>query len=123
MSTVAVDNLQPAAGGTSFGIGGVAKAWASWTHTTTSALLDSLNVTSLVDNGTGNTTINITNAFTGADWGVVGASYNGAGGGHFLGADTATAQAASIIRWQSMSHAGSNGDSPKSYMAGHGDLA
>jgi len=38
---------------------GHAKAWANFTGVTTTALRDSFNVSSLTDNGTGNTTVNL----------------------------------------------------------------
>jgi hypothetical protein len=47
---------------------GTAKAWANLNGTGTIALRDSLNVASVVDNGTGDYTINFTNAFGAADY-------------------------------------------------------
>ncbi|MQA65026.1 MAG: hypothetical protein GEU76_03860 [Alphaproteobacteria bacterium] len=38
---------------------GVVKAWARWTEVTTTALADSYGVTSVTDNGTGATTVNL----------------------------------------------------------------
>lgn len=61
MSTIAVDNIKPSAGGTAFSTGGVAKAWVNFNGTGVVAARDSVNVTSLTDNGTGDYTINFTN--------------------------------------------------------------
>jgi hypothetical protein len=45
------------------------KAWVRWTSVTTTAIAASYNVTSLTDNGTGDTTINFTTAFSSANYG------------------------------------------------------
>lgn len=45
-----------------------AKAWARFTTVTTTAIKSSYNVTSLTDNGTGDTTITFTTAFSGATY-------------------------------------------------------
>lgn len=50
----------------------LAKAWVSFTSVTTTAIHDSFNVTSLTDNGTGNTTINFTNAMANANYVIAG---------------------------------------------------
>lgn len=54
MSTLRVDNFAPSAGGTAFGIEGIAKAYALITGTGTASLDESNNISSLTDNGTGN---------------------------------------------------------------------
>ena len=57
-----------------------AKAWVSYnTSTSTTLYSPSLNISSLTDNGTGNTTVTMTNAFTGAD------GYNTCGTDDFYG--------------------------------------
>jgi hypothetical protein len=51
---------------------GIAKAWVNFNGTGTIAARDSFNVSSLTDNGTGNYTVNISNAFGAADYAYVG---------------------------------------------------
>jgi hypothetical protein len=51
-------------------IQGSAKAWVNFNGTGTPAIRASYNVSSITDNGTGNYTINFTNAFADANYGV-----------------------------------------------------
>jgi hypothetical protein len=51
-------------------IQGSAKAWVNFNGTGTVAIRASYNVSSITDNGTGNYTINFTNAFADANYGV-----------------------------------------------------
>jgi hypothetical protein len=52
---------------------GIAKAWVNFNGTGTVAIRASYNVSSITDNGTGQYTINFTNAMTDANYSVVGA--------------------------------------------------
>jgi len=61
LSTLAIDNFKPSAGGTSFGIEGIAKAWVNFDGTGTVAIREAYNVASLTDNSTGNYTCDFTN--------------------------------------------------------------
>ena len=62
MSTASFDNIQPSAGGTARNaVRGIAAAWANLNGTGTIALRDSENVSSVVDNGTGNYSYNFAN--------------------------------------------------------------
>jgi len=63
MSTIRVDNFGPSAGGTTYSARGIAKAWVNFNGTGTIAARDSENVSSLTDNGTGDYTVNFSNAF------------------------------------------------------------
>ena len=63
MSTIAVDNIRPSAGGTAFSTGGVAKAWCRYSQVGVE-ITNSENVSSVTDNGTGLHTINFSNAFS-----------------------------------------------------------
>lgn len=49
-------------------INGSAKAWVNFNGTSTVAIRASFNVTSITDNGTGNYTVNFTNAMTDANY-------------------------------------------------------
>jgi hypothetical protein len=53
---------------TTYVTNGSAKAWVNFNGTGTIAARDSLNVSSLTDNGTGDYTVNFTNAFGAADY-------------------------------------------------------
>ena len=50
---------------------GLCKAWVHFTGVTTTAARDSFNISSLTDTDTGDTTVNITNAFSNDDYGCV----------------------------------------------------
>lgn len=64
MSTLKVNNIKDASGGTSnLSIDGAAKAWVNFNGTGTVAIRDSFNVSSITDDNTGRYTINFTNAF------------------------------------------------------------
>jgi hypothetical protein len=72
MSTIRCDNFGPSAGGTTYSARGVSKAWVNFNGTGTIASRDSENVSSLTDNGTGDYTVNFTNAFGAADFSMSG---------------------------------------------------
>ena len=65
MSTLNVANITDGTTtvGTEYVVNGSAKAWADWTGTGTPALNDSLNVASLIDDGTGDQSITFTSSF------------------------------------------------------------
>ena len=67
MSTIAVDNVQPSAGGTSFTLEGVAKALLDYDQTTP-VVNNSANVSSVTDNAGGDASPNFTNNFGAADY-------------------------------------------------------
>lgn len=71
MSTVAVDNIQPSAGGTSFSINGVGRAFANYDQAVPT-VRKSTNVSSATDNSIGDATINFTNSFTDTQYCMVG---------------------------------------------------
>jgi hypothetical protein len=71
MSTIRVDNFGPSAGGTTYSARGVAKAWVNFNGTGTIAARDSENVSSLTDNGTGDYTVNFSNAMGNGNYSVV----------------------------------------------------
>ena len=86
MSTLKVNTLQDASGGNSIAMSAmtslaginanaVAKAWVNFNQTGTQAIRNSFNVSSVTDNGSGNTTVNYTNALPSANdaafaWGM-----------------------------------------------------
>ena len=71
MSTIAVDNVKPSAGGTSYSTRGIAKAWVNFNGTGVVAIRDSENTSSITDNGAGQYTVNFTNAHGGTTYGFL----------------------------------------------------
>lgn len=75
MSTARFNTLQNAAGSKSVPVDtvvdGSAKAWVNFNGTGTVAIRAAFNVTSITDNGTGNYTVNFTNAFSSGDYAAV----------------------------------------------------
>ena len=76
MSTLKVTNIQATGETASRAVSGVAAAWASATGYSTPAVVDSFNVASLTDNGTGRYQFNFTNDMSSA----AGYSSTGSGG-------------------------------------------
>ena len=79
MSTVKAANLQNTGSGApafqnSSGteIGQLAKAWVNFNGTGTVAIRDSFNVASITDNGTGDYTMNLTNAMANVNYAITG---------------------------------------------------
>lgn len=71
MSTLRVDTIQDRVGTGQPDIDGVAKAWVNFNGTGTVAIRASFNVSSITDNGTGDYTVNFTNAMTDANYCVL----------------------------------------------------
>ena len=63
--------------GVEYVVNGPAKAWVNFNGTGTIAVRNSLNVSSLTDNGTGYYTVNFSNSFSAADYAVSGSSTGG----------------------------------------------
>ena len=71
--TLKADTLTHSTAGslaTNFVVNGSAKAWAKWDASSTVTLDDSLNTTSITDNGTGDFEQNLTNSMNNADYSV-----------------------------------------------------
>lgn len=103
MSNLLVDNLAKADGTLSVGMQyvsrGSAKAWANLNGTGTIALRDSLNVSGVVDNGTGDYTFNFSNAISDTNFGVTfGARGNGFSDGHLNEYSVSTSRTSSSLR-------------------------
>jgi hypothetical protein len=77
MSTIRVDNFGPSAGGTTYSARGIAKAWVNFNGTGTAAIQDSLNMSSLTDNGTGDYTLTYSNSLTGVFSNIIACSQSG----------------------------------------------
>ena len=81
MSTIKVDNLQNASGGSNSTPEqieqGRAKAWINFDGTGTVSIRDDYNVSSLTDVGTGQYTVNFTNALSNSNYAAVGMNHYG----------------------------------------------
>ena len=122
MSTVRTDNFGPSAGGTTYSARGIAKAWVNFDGTGTIAARDSENVSSLTDNGTGDYTVNFSNAFGAADYTKSTHASNPASGasyGEYLGATPTV----SAVRYGYQSNLTNNTDYSEVSTVAHGDLA
>ena len=72
MSTLNVSNITDGTDtvGTSYVLNGSAKAWCNWNGQSTVAIRDSLNVSTLTDNGTGNYTTSWSSVFGDSDYSI-----------------------------------------------------
>ena len=102
---------------------GLAKAWINLNGTGTVAIRDSFNVTSITDNGTGDYTINFTNALANANYVVTGSSggANSTSNGAVYQYDQATAKTTSACRIITISSSGGFADTPQIAIAFFGD--
>tara|TARA_B100001059_G_scaffold222157_1_gene245834 strand:- start:327 stop:737 length:411 start_codon:yes stop_codon:yes gene_type:complete len=133
--TIAADTLTHSTAGsiaTNYVVEGSCKAWLNFNGTGTVAVRDSLNLSSLADNTTGDYTVNFTNAFGSGDYTVSGtASGNADASRGYTGqmaADHSNAPTASALRTKFGlgSNASGHGqlyDSVYSTVLNHGDLA
>ena len=99
-----------------------AKAWVNFNGTGTIAERDSFNVSSLTDNGTGDYTVNFSNAFGAADYTKSTHASNPASGasyGEYLGATPTV----SAVRYGYQSNLTNNTDYSEVSTVAHGDLA
>lgn len=103
--------------GTGYVVNGSAKAWVNFNGTGTIAARDSLNVSSLTDNGTGSYTVNWSNAFNAADYAFNISS--GATNYRVNGASVVAGEGAITTQDSAYNLA----DSAYVYAASHGDLA
>lgn len=74
MSTLRVNTIQDTAGSGSPAINGLARAWVNFDGTGTVAIRAASNVSSITDNGTGDYTVNFTNAMTDTNFSIVGSA-------------------------------------------------
>ena len=104
MSTIVTSNVSDGTLSipTTYVTNGSAKAWVNFNGDGTIAARDSLNLSSLTDNGQGDYTVNFTNAFGAADYTVSGTASGNAdatrGYTGFMAADASNAPTASALR-------------------------
>jgi hypothetical protein len=125
MSSLIVSNLSDGTLSipTTFVTNGSAKAWVNFDGTGTIAVRDSLNLSSLTDNGTGDYTVNFSSAMDNVNFSS-NATCSGNGGGELRCATGLQALfAASSCRFQTTSSNGTLADVNGVYVSVHGDLA
>lgn len=71
MSTLRVNTIQNASGGSAIDVPGAAKAWVNFNGTGTVAIRAQLNVSSITDNGVGDYTVNFATAFADTNYSAV----------------------------------------------------
>jgi hypothetical protein len=104
MSTIRVTNVQDTSGGNSSTTAeiknGIAKAWVNFNGSGTVAILAQYNVSSITDNGTGDYTVNFTNALVDANYAMTQSARGTSDGGYPVIAKerTATTKTNSLIR-------------------------
>ena len=129
-SELRVNTLKDAAGNnsiaTSFVANGSAKAWATHTQSGSYTLHDSLNVSSLTDDGSGKTIYNWASSLGNAFYSAT------AGMGEFavafrntpaLGITSNSSKTTALIKWESQSTGNGGVDSADNNLTVHGDLA
>ena len=119
MSVIAADLVRPSIGGTTRSlVRGTAASWANLDGTGTIALRDSENVSSVVDNGTGDYTFNLSNAAANVNY-VSHLSTEQALSFFYL----VSGRTVSAVRSGSANLGGSPTDSDNINFSIHGDLA
>jgi hypothetical protein len=102
---------------------GVAKAWMNLNGTGTIATRDTLNISSVTDNGTGDYTPNLSSSMSNANYSI-GSTQGGASAVDVVKVlNSSTAQTASLFRLLSLSNGFSTVDSNYLYASVHGDMA
>ena len=107
----------------SYVVHGTAKAWAAYEMVGTAGVDDSLNVSSITDNGTGDGTLNLTNAFATTS---VAKTFSGGVSGFRVTVDTlsrGTQTAGGVRGYMIDAPTGGAKDADDVSMAAHGDLA
>jgi hypothetical protein len=129
LGKIKADTLEHSTAGsvdTSYVVNGSAKAWATHTQSGTYTLHDSLNVSSLTDDGTGKTFYNWTSNLSNALYSAT------AGMGEFavtfrntpaLGITSNSSKTTALIKWESQSTGNGGTDSADNNLTVHGDLA
>ena len=125
MSNLVVSNISDGTTsvGTGYVVNGSAKAWVNFNGTGTIAIRDSLNVSSLTDNATGDYTDTFTNSFSNTNWATQGSTGDTSGIVSFSifydYSRTASSQRMLHIHWST----GSSIDPPVCEQVFTGDLA
>ena len=98
---------------------GLAKTWIRFNQTSTPAIANSFNIASIVDGGTGDTTLTITNDYANVNYAISASNDDTAVSNQIVADDVAVGS----YRQRSVDGNNSLVDSPICYTATHGDLA
>lgn len=99
------------------------KAWVDFDGTGTPAVSTSYNVTSITDTATGRFAINLTTAFSGTHYGIVGWARQGSGGTNRISCMSNDALSATVINMRVFDTGGTLGDTESNFVACYGDQA
>jgi hypothetical protein len=119
MSTLVAQTLSNGTVSTSSAnvIQGSAKAWVNFNGTGTVAIRASYNVSSITDNGTGDYTVNFTNAFADTNFSISASSGNaGVGAGVIYSSTYQQAPTTTSVRMAITTNAGANVDNSYVYL-------
>ena len=120
MSTIAVDNARPSAGGTAYSLtSGSSKFWAYFDGTGTASIQDSNNASSLTDNGTGTFAVAVLNDFAAPPAATLGVGV--VSGASVIKFTTVSTTSVNVVTFAS--NTGSLADYPVNTVSGMGDLA
>jgi hypothetical protein len=117
MSTLTVTNIKATGETASRAVSGVAAAWVYFSTSVSTSIYSSFNVSSLTDNGTGNTDVNISNAMiSNTDICLQGFSNN-------FQTHNSQPPTASSFNVYTSNASGTAGDGSRNHFLLHGDLA
>ena len=126
MSNLVVSNISDGTTsvGTGYVVNGSAKAWISVNQTGTQAIRDSLNVSSITDDGTGQTDIAYTSNMSSAEYGFsCGKGRTSGQNGGVIAHTNDTDPSASLIRLITFNESNVAFDDARANVSIHGDLA
>ena len=126
-SELRVDTLKDSSGNNSVGMayvaGGSAKSWVNFNGTGTIAERDSLNLSSLTDNGTGDYDVNLSSSFAAVDYSINVSGYPSASWNQIFTIQNPANNTTSLFSIFSASTAGTKYDTQLVTASTHGDLA
>jgi hypothetical protein len=99
-------------GGNGVQVGTLCRAWVNFNGTGTVAIRASFNVSSITDNGTGDYTVNFTNALPDANYAATYGSQDDSGAANWVSGKYAGTYSTTAIRLQCWNYAGSARDLP-----------
>jgi len=123
MSQITVENIKRSSETVARSTRGVAAAWVNFNGTGTIAARDSENVSSLTDNGTGDYTVNFSNAFAASNYCIVGTCGQTTNDDAFFYINDSATTTTSSIRFRLRTHNGNLNDAVIVNAGIHGDLA
>jgi len=120
MSTIVVSNIKATGETASRAVSGICGSWCNWDDS--SSVNDSLNVSSLSDDGTGIDTVNYSSSFANGSYANGGAARENSNGGEAY-MRISTTHTASATRWICETETGTEIDGEMRTVSAHGDLA